>query len=341
MTVLDIGHRPAGHLPEKGGASARDRPTPRRSRATTITLLVLLVAAVIFPLTADSIRVSRVAGIGVLSLAVLGLVVAIAYAGLISLGHGAFVGLGAFAMGAYLDKVGLPFGLAFIATFATCWLSGWLLGIPALRIRGIYLALLTLGLGVIFPSLAKRFPAVTGGVSGRSVETTLDAPGWLGDDLTVAWRYYWCLAICALAFWLTNNVLRGRMGRAMKAMRDDQTAAATFGVDPVTTRAGAFALSAGLAGLAGALQAVLFPYVSHDQFTVVLSFRLYAAAIIGGAASVAAAVYGVVALIAVPAVNDWLGLLDSETFVFGAGLVIFTFVPPVRLVGWLAERVRR
>jgi branched-chain amino acid transport system permease protein len=255
-------------------------------------------------------------------------VVATGYAGLISLGHGAFVGLGAFAMGGFLDLAGLPFPLAVAATFATCWAIGWLLGLPALRVRGVYLALITLGIAVVFPSLAKRLPVVTGGVTGRPIDAKLEAPAWLGSGSTVAWRYLFCLLVVALMFWLTGNVLRGRPGRAMQAVRDGDTAAAAFGVNLVTTKANAFALSAGLAGTAGALQVVLFPFVSHEQFDVFLSLRLYAAAVIGGVASMAGAVYGVVALVIVPAANDATGLLDSDALVFGAGLILLTFVAP-------------
>ena len=305
--------------------------------------LLVLVALVVFPLVAEPIVVRRVAGVGVLSLAVLGLVVVTGRTGLISLGHGALVGLGAFAMASYLDVVGLPAPLALAATFVTCWAVGWLVGLPALRIRGLYLALVTLGVAVVFPSLAKRFPTLTGGVSGRAVESTWDAPAWLGEQHTVLWRYYWCATVCLVLFRATAGVLEGRMGRALRAVRDDETAAAAFGVRLASTKTGAFALSAALAGTAGALRAVLFPFVSHEQYDVFLSFRLYAAAVIGGIGELSAAVYGVGALILVPALNDAAGLLDSDVLAFGVGLVVLTFVAPdglAGLVGRWAARLR-
>lgn len=308
---------------------------PRRTRITRVVLAVVVILLVLLPVVIDQIALRRTASLIVLTLAVLGVVVATGYAGLITLGHGAFVGLGAFAMGGFLDLADLPFLVALPATFALCWIVGWLLGLPALRIRGIYLALVTLGLGVVFPSLAKRFPTVTGGVSGRPLRSTFDAPAWLGPEHTVTWRYFFCLAVCGLMFWVTSTILGGRTGRAMQAVRDDETAAATFGIDLVRTKAGAFALSASLAGTAGALQAVLFPFVSHEQFSVFLSFRLYAAAIIGGAAYVIGAVYGVIALIIVPAVNSALGIFDNDVFVFGAGLILLTFISPDGIAGWL------
>ena len=307
------------------------------SRWIIVVVTVLLIA---LPFLVDQIALRRTASLIVLTLAVLGVVVATGHTGLITLGHGAFVGLGAFAMGAFVDYVRLPFVVAVLASFVFCGAVGWLLGLPALRIKGIYLALITLGIGVVFPSLAKRFPPITGGVSGRPLDSSLEAPAWLGSEHTVTYRYFFCLVICLVMFWLTAAVLRGRWGRAMQAVRDDETAAATFGVNLVLTKAGAFGLSAALAGTAGALQAVLFPFVSHEQFDVFLSFRLYAAAVIGGAAFVMGAVYGVLALIVVPAVNSVLGLFDNDVFVFGAGLILLTFLSPDGIAGWLRRTGR-
>jgi len=284
----------------------------------------------------------------VISLGVLGIVVATGHAGLISLGHGAFVGLGAFSMGWFLDARGWPFALAVVGSFALCGAVGWLLGVPALRIKGIYLALVTLGIAVVFPSLAKRFPGITGGTTGRPIETTMEPPGWtgLGPDQAVTWRYWFCLLVCAVAFLITRNVLVGRMGRAMAAVRDNEAAAATFGVNLVRAKAGAFGLSAGLAGVAGALQAVLFPFVSHEQFDVFLSFRLYAAAVLGGVGHLIGAVYGVIALILVPTLNEAVGgslgrpdgLLRNDVIVFGLGLIVLTFVSAGGAYG-LVERI--
>lgn len=312
-----------------------------RSRVTNVVAGIVVVILLLLPLLVDQLALRRTASIIVLTLAVLAVVVATGHAGLISLGHGAFVGFGAFAMGGYLDLANFPFPLAMVATFVTSWLVGWLFGLPALRIKGIYLALITLGLGVVFPSLAKRFPAVTGGVTGRPIDSTLEAPSWLGDDHTITWRYFICLAVCALMFWMTKNLLQSRIGRAMQAVRDDETAAATFGVGLVNIKAHAFGLSAALAGMAGALQAVLFPFVSHEQFNIFLSFRLYAAAVIGGAGFVVGAVYGVLALILVPVINDAIGFLENDVFVFGVGLILLTFISPDGLAGWIRRWERR
>ena len=319
------------------GMSSGRPPLPRVTKAV---IGLVTAALLVLPFLIDPVSLRRTASLIVLTLAVLGVAVATGYTGLITLGHGAFVGLGAFAMGGFLDYAHLPFLVAVLATFVFCGAIGWLLGLPALRIKGIYLALITLGVGVLFPSLAKRFPTLTGGPSGRPIDAELEAPAWLGADYTVAYRYFFCLAICVAMFFFTAAILRGRWGRAMQAVRDDETAAATFGVNIVLAKAGAFGLSAALAGTAGALQAVLFPFVSHEQFTIFLSFRLYAAAVIGGAAYVMGAVYGVLALILVPAINGAIGLFENDVFVFGVGLILLTFVSPDGIAGWLRRTGR-
>lgn len=315
---------------------------------------VIIVLLIALPFLIDALALRRYASLMVLSLGVLGVVVATGHAGLISLGHGAFVGLGAFAMGWFLDHRGWPFLISIVATFCFCAAVGWILGLPALRIKGIYLALVTLGIAVVFPSLAKRFPSITGGTTGRPIESTMEPPSWTGwgDEHLVTWRYYFCLLVCAALFLATRNVLIGRMGRGMQAVRDGEAAAATFGIHLVRMKAGAFGLSAGLAGTAGALQVVLFPFVSHEQFNVFLSFRLYAAAVLGGVGFLIGAVYGVVALIAVPTINEVLGnltgndegLLENDVIVFGLGLIALTFLSPDGLAGLvrrIASRILR
>ncbi len=321
--------------------SVTDAPSLERPpfRLPSRSVMLAGAALLLLPLVVDPIGLRRYGSLVVLSLGVLGVVVATGYTGLISLGHGVFVGLGAFTMGSLLDRAHLPFLVALPMTFVIISAVGWLLGVPALRIKGIYLALLTLGVGILFPALVKQFPRFSGGVSGRRIDAEFNPPAWTGlsENQTVLWRYLFCLAVCGVMFWLTANVLNGPVGRAMQAVRDDETAAASFGVKLVRIKAGAFGLSAGLAGVGGALQVVLFPFVSHEQYTIFLSFRLYAAALLGGVATMAGAVWGVLALVLIPAVNDALNLLDNDTLVFGMGLIILTFISPDGIAGLLSR----
>ncbi|MFV0525890.1 MAG: branched-chain amino acid ABC transporter permease [Acidimicrobiales bacterium] len=304
-------------------------------------LAVALVAGLaLVPVFVEDATLNRFTATGVLTLAILGLVVGTGQAGLINLAQGVFVGIGAFAMGAYLDLLGLPFLVALAATVATGAGAGVVLGLPALRVRGIHLALITLGLAVLFPAVAKRFPMVTGGSSGRAVRSTLEPPGWFWSSAS-AWRYYWCLAVVVAAYVMVAGLLNSRAGRAMQAVRDNEVAAAAFGVDVVAAKTGAFAVSSALAATAGGLRVLAFPFVSQDQYTVFLSFRLYAAAVVGGVAELAGAVVGTATLAGVPALNGWLGITSNDELAFGVALVLLTFVAPDGLAGVVAARLRR
>ncbi len=302
-----------------------------------------------WPMTSDGTELRQHSQVLVTVAAVLGVNVATGFGGMISLGHGVFVGVGAFATGYYVDDLSLPWVLAIVFGVMTAGLAGALVGLPALRIKGIHLALVTLGLAIVFQPLAKRFPKVTGGVSGRAVDAQFDAPSWFGGGTRYAdavWRYIWVIIILGLAILLAHNLIQGRPGRAIRAIRDNDTAAAVHGVNLVSTRVGTFAVSAGLAGLAGGLGVMLVPFASQETYTAQASLVLYATAVIGGLGYVWGSVVGVAAreLVAWVGVNlstvDGLGvvseffaLLDEEAFVFGVGLIALTFVFPRGLVG--------
>jgi branched-chain amino acid transport system permease protein len=318
----------------------------RRHFLWPVIVVVVLAGATLAAALVDPLTLRSNARLVALVLAVLGVVLVTGQTGLVSLGHGAFVGTGAFAMAVFADNIGIPVLLTIPLAGAVAAAFGGLVGLPALRLRGIQLALVTLGVAVAFPIVARQYAALTGGVTGRPVESQVEPPSWMPPpfDETGSFRFGVAVLVCLLGFWLTANLVQSRVGRAMRAVRDDDTAAAAYGVNLTTTKVGSFAFSAGLAGVAGALQVMLFPFVSHDQFTVFLSLRLYAAAIVGGVASIVGAVAGVAALVIVPAVNSALGLLENETAVFGLALIVLTFVAPgglVELSGRLWSAVRR
>lgn len=320
---------------------ARPSPLPsaRLPMRSRIGLLVLVVAVTIPPFVTTPLELTKLSRLVVLVLAVLGVNLLTGYTGLISLGHGVFVGVGAFAMANLIDQGMSLFLAGLLATLFT-GVVGLVLGLPALRVRGLYLALVTFGIALAFPPLARRLGTWTGGVTGRNVENEAFAPpSFLGlDDQVHIWRYLVCLAVVGLWFWIIRNLVNSRMGRALRTVRDNESAAATFGISVRYAKAGALAISAAMTGTAGVLQAILNPYVSHADFDSFLSLRLYAAAVIGGLGTLAGAIYGVVALIVVPAVNGALELLDSDAIVFGAGLIIMTFVAPSGIAGLVNRR---
>lgn len=322
-------------------AQTPELPKQGMSTLTKVGLAVLTIAVLVPPFVTTSLELTKLSRLVVLVLAVLGVNLLTGYTGLISLGHGVFVGVGAFAMANLIDQ-GMSLYLAgFLATLFT-GVVGLILGLPALRVRGLYLALVTFGTALAFPPFARRLGTLTGGVTGRNVNNDAFAPpGFLGlDDHVHIWRYGVCLAVVALWFFIIRNLVNSRMGRALRTVRDNESAAATFGISVRYAKAGALAISAAMTGTAGVLQSILNPYVSHADFDSFLSLRLYAAAVIGGLGTLAGAIYGVLALIVVPAVNGALELLDSDAIVFGAGLIIMTFIAPTGIAGLFERRSR-
>lgn len=289
----------------------------------------------------------------VLVLAVLGVNIATGYGGMISLGHGVFVALGSFAAAYAVDDLSLPWLAALVAGVVVAGLAGALIGLPALRIRGIHLALVTLGLAIAFQPLAKRFPAFTGGVSGRAVDAELTPPTWFGTSRWAdgVYRYLICLLVVGVALWLTHNLINSRPGRAMRALRDNDTAAAVHGVNLVATRVATFAVSASLAGLGGALSIILVPFTSQESFPFQESLVLYATAVLGGLGSLWGSVIGVAireifsrlgelvaGISGLGPISDFFDLLSEENFVFGVVLVALTFVFPRGLIGIFRRR---
>ena len=308
---------------------------------------------VVMPLTSTVTELRQNTQIVVMVLAVLGVNIATGYGGMISLGHGVFVAVGSFAAAYAVDDLQLPWAVSIIAGAVFAGALGALVGLPALRIKGIHLALVTLGLAIVFQPLAKRFPAFSGGVSGRAVGAEMVPPSWFGTSRWAEgfYRYLICLVVVALAMWLTHSIINSRPGRAMRAVRDYDTAAAVYGVNLVASRVSTFAVSASLAGLAGALNIVLVPFASQESYPFSESLVLYATAVLGGLGSLWGSVLGV----AIREIFSWLGelvdnvsglgpfsellsLLDEEQFVFGVLLIALTFIFPRGLIGMFTRR---
>ncbi len=302
--------------------------------------VIVSVVLVGVPLFATDLQLRRFTELLVLVLAVMGLNLLTGYTGVFSLGHGVFVGIGGFAMAELSDDLGLPLIVAIAGSAAIAGLFGVVLGLPALRIRGVYLALVTFGFALAFGPVARRLGSLTGAPTGRSIESGFTPPSWTGIPAaeTQIYRYLVCLLVVAGFFVLMRNLVESRIGRALQALRDDELAAQVFGVNPVAAKSAVFGLSAAMAGAAGALQAFLTPFVSPDDFDVFLSFRLYAAAVLGGLGTIVGSVYGVAALIVIPAINGVIGILGSQNVVFGLGLVMLTYLAPDGVAGFLDRR---
>jgi len=315
---------------------------PLSSPVRTLAVLVGVVALVYPAVTMTSLRLDRLSSGLVLIFAVLGVNLITGRGGLISLGHGVFFAVGAFAMAKLID-IGFPVLFAGIGATVIAGLFGVMLGLPALRVRGPFLALITFAIALAFQPVARRLPNLTGGVAGLRADTSgFDPPEFLGiADHAHVWRYGWCIVVAGLWFLAMRNFNDSRIGRALRATADNELAASSFGVNVRVVRITALAVSGAVAGTGGALYAMVHPFLIQTEFGAFLSFSIYAAAIVGGVGSIGGAVVGVLVLLSVPTVSSTIGLGDNESIVLGAALVVITFLAPNGLWGIFSSIERK
>ena len=274
----------------------------------------------------------------------LGLMLLAGFTGQFSLGHAAFLGVGAYAQ-AVLTNAGLPFPLAMVVAALLAAIVGVVVGLPALRVEGIYLGIATLAFGFIVEEGFARWESVTGGNAGMSVK----APEILGWSIESNEGFYAiCLVTAVLATLGIVNLLRAPTGRAFVAIRDSEISAQSMGIHLARYKTLSFALSAALAGIAGALYAHKLQFLSPDQFNIVQSIDLLLLVVIGGLGSVHGAFLGAIFLIAMPQViaiaKDYLPEVIGQApglqaVVYGAVLIAFVLFEPLGLYGrWLKMR---
>ena len=251
--------------------------------------LLIAVGAIAVPFVLPGFQALEVSYALIFAIAILGLNILTGYTGQITLGHGAFIAIGAYASAIAQTKLGINYLVSIPVAAAVCGAVGFAVGIPALRLEGIYLALATFALAVAAPTILKKPEAITGGVKGIILPPVTTTTDLLTDD---QFFYMICLAITVLLFLLAWNILRGRTGRAFRAIRDGDLAAVAFGINLASYKTLAFALSAGLAGVAGALYGIATGFVSADAYPFQLSIGLLVGAVLGGLGTLEGAVIG-------------------------------------------------
>jgi len=320
-------------------ASARDA----LSKGQWVGLAVLLVAACVLPFVVSNYRVFQLTLALVYAIALLGLNMLTGYNGQISLGHGAFYAIGAYVAAILMDKFGVPYWLTIPAAGAVCLVAGFLFGLPALRLEGLYLALATFALGVAMPQILKYkgFEHWTGGAMGIVIMKP-EPPEWSG--LTQDRWLYFLVLVCLVALFVIGwNLLRGRIGRAMVAIRDQPIAAQAMGVNTAMVKSLTFGVSAMYTGIAGALGAIVIQFVAPDSFTVFLSISLVVGVVVGGLASIAGAIYGALFIQFIPNVADQISKA-APWAIYGVFLLVFMYVMPTGVAGFVrivAARLRR
>jgi branched-chain amino acid transport system permease protein len=253
--------------------------------------IVLAVAAVAIavPFNVKGYEALNLAYALIFAIAILGLNILTGYSGQISLGHGAFIAIGAYASAIAQQKYGINYLVSIPLAGVVCGLLGFGLGFPALRLEGIYLALATFALAVAAPTVLKKPEGLTGGVKGILLPPVTSPTELLSDDQFI---YMICLGIAAVLFLVAWNILRGRTGRAFRAIRDADLAAVSFGVNLARYKTLAFAISAFLGGIAGGLYGIVTGFVSADAYPFQLSIFLLVGAVLGGLGTIEGALIG-------------------------------------------------
>ena len=297
-----------------------------------IVLAALLLAACALPFLVTNYHTFQLTLVLVYAIALLGLNILTGYNGQISLGHGAFYAIGAYVAAILMDKFGVPYWLTVPAAGVTCLAVGFLFGLPALRLEGLYLALATFALGVSMPQLLKEkhLEHWTGGVQGIVILKP-DPPFGLPINQD-QWLYFFTLAVTLVMFLLGWNLLRGRVGRSLVAIRDQPIAAEAMGVNTALYKSLAFGVSAMYTGVAGALGAIAVQFVAPDSFNIFLSIMFLVGIVIGGLSSIPGAIYGAIFIQFVPNIANEISKA-APWAIYGVFMIGFIYLMPVGVAG--------
>jgi branched-chain amino acid transport system permease protein len=322
--------------PAAGGIAASAAALPPAAAAggarRWAMIAILLAATCALPFLVSNYHVFQFTMVLVYAIALLGLNILTGYNGQISLGHGAFYAIGAYAAAIMMDKLGAPYWTTIPVAGAVCLVAGFLFGLPALRLEGIYLALATYALGVALPQLLKyqHFESWTGGVQGITIIKP-DAPFGLPLN-SDQWLFYFTLMVTVVMFVIGWNLLRGRIGRALVAIRDQPIAASTMGVNTALYKSLAFGVSAMYTGVAGALGAIAVQFVAPDSFSIFLSISFLVGMVVGGLASISGAIYGAVFIQFVPNFADQISKA-APWAIYGVLMIAFMYLMPTGVAG--------
>ncbi|ABE40781.1 inner-membrane translocator [Rhodopseudomonas palustris BisB5] len=302
--------------------------TPKKYMAlgnyASVVVVILLCVA---PLIAKNFVIFQMTMVLIYAIAVLALNILTGGSGQFSLGQSAFYALGAYTSAILMEVGGVNYALTLPVAGGICFIAGYLFGLPALRLSGIYLALATFALATAMPQLLKLhyFEAWTGGVQGLVI-TKPDAPFGLplSQDM---WLYYFVLAVSMVIYVASVNLLKSRSGRAMMAIRDNEIAASAMGVDVALYKTLAFGVSAGITGVAGGLGAIAVQFVAPDSYTIQLAIALFLGMVVGGVGWLPGSIIGAAFIVFVPNIAEQFSKGLSGA-VFGLILILIIFLLP-------------
>ncbi|UCH47112.1 MAG: branched-chain amino acid ABC transporter permease [Betaproteobacteria bacterium] len=302
------------------------------NKTRLIVIGIAVLVAFLLPFVVGSYRVFQFNLVLVYAIVLLGLNMLTGYNGQISLGHGAFYAIGAYVAAIMMDKLGVPYWATVPAAGLVCFVAGFLFGFPALRLHGHYLALATFALGISMPQILKYkgLEHWTGGVQGIVILKP-QAPFGLNVSQD-QWLYLFSLFVALFMFWLAWNILRGRIGRAMVAIRDHPIAAEAMGINVAAVKTLTFGVSALYAGVGGALGAIVVQFVAPDSFVALVSISFLIGIVIGGLASISGVIYGAIFIQFVPNIADEISKA-APWAVYGLFLLAFVFLAPKGVAG--------
>jgi branched-chain amino acid transport system permease protein len=311
---------------------------PPSTRQLAIGAAVL--AALVVPFVFKSFVVFQLTLVMVYGLAILGLNLLTGFNGQFSLGHSAFYGIGAYTAAILMDQTGLAYYWTLPCAGALCFIVGFLFGLPALRLQGLYLALATFALATALPQILKFQPLepLTGGVQGIVILKPDPPPGVPLD--ADQWLYFFTLAVLLVMVAGAANLVNSRTGRAIMAIRDHPTAAAAMGINTALYKTLTFGVSAFYTGVAGALGAIAIQFVAPDSFTFLLSVSLLVGLVVGGVGSIPGSLFGGLFVLFVPNLAERVstGLAGA---VYGVILLLVVFVMPSGAAGFVRFAVAR
>ncbi|MGE4238830.1 branched-chain amino acid ABC transporter permease [Ramlibacter sp.] len=304
---------------------------------------VAVAVAVALPLFTPDFRLFQASQVLIFAIAILGLNLLTGYNGQLSVGHGAFFAVGAYTTALLMNFAGFPYWATVPAAALVCLAIGFLFGLPALKLDGHYLALATFALALAVPQLLKykKFSKYTGGAPGTSIEKPnspfefeLFGRAFNAD----VWLYLFVLAITVVLFLCAWNLVRGRIGRALVAIRDQPMAAQAMGVNTAIYKSLTFGVSAMYTGIAGALNAITVQYLAPDSFHMFLSVFLLVGMVIGGMGFIPSALFGAVVIVYLP--NFAADISKSlPGAIYGVLLILLVYFMPQGIWGAL-DRLR-
>lgn len=306
------------------------------TRISSIVKWGLVAVAVLVPLWFPDFLLFEMSIVLSYGIAILGLNLLMGHAGQICLAQGALFGLGAYVTAMLNTHFGMPPLVTLpIAVLAT-GLVGIVIGLPALRLQGLQLAIITFGIAAAFPQLLLKLKVATGGVSGLPIDL-LDTPRLLAER-PETWLYLVCLACAAAAVLVVAQLLRGDVGRMLRAQRDNPVIGEALGINLTRARLSAFAVSSCFAGLGGGLFAILNGFVSPQSFLAMLSVSIVIGSIVGGATSIAGAFIGALFIVFVP---SWTSGASAGlgNIIYGLALIVMMMVARNGIAGLASSLV--